>query len=150
MRGILGLDPGWGITAVRIATALVFIQAGYDKLFVAGIPKVAAGMTRYGLPVPEAFAWTAGVMEFFGGLALLIGLFGRGLGLFYAIEFTIAFFWVKLRMASFAEGRLELMLLVAGLLFFLAGPGRAAIDALWLERTTWRTRAADLRARLAA
>ena len=134
MRGIFGIDPGWGITAVRIATALVFIHAGYGKLFVSGVDKVTANMTRYGLPVPEAFAWTAATMELFGGLALLVGLFGRWLGLFYTIEFAIAFFWVKLRLASFADGRLDMFLLASGIMLFLAGPGRAAVDGLWLEK----------------
>jgi hypothetical protein len=41
---------------------------------------------------------------------------------------------VKFAGTGFASGRLELMILVAGILLFLAGPGRAAIDELWLER----------------
>jgi len=31
-------------------------------------------------------------------------------------------------------GRLDLMLLAGGILLFLAGPGKAAIDAVWLEK----------------
>jgi uncharacterized membrane protein YphA (DoxX/SURF4 family) len=104
MRGIFGLDPGWGITAVRLAAALVFIHAGYGKLFVSGVDKVTANMTKYGLPVPEAFAWIAATMELFGGL-----------------------------------------------LFFLAGPGRAAVDGLWLEKGARAApRVVDARGRTAA
>src|ERR1051326_3947565 len=107
MRGLKGIDPGWGITAVRVAAALIFIMAGYTKFFVWGLPKVTENMAKYSLPAP---------------------------GLFYAIGLAIAFFWVKLRMLGFAEGRLDLMLLGAGLLLSLAGPGRAAVDDLWLEK----------------
>ena len=134
MRGILGIDPGWGITAVRVATALVLIRAGYTKLFVWGLDKVTANMASYPMPAPELFAWTATLMELFGGVALLVGLFGRWLGLFYTVEFAIAYFWVKVRMQGITAGNLDLMLLGAAVLFFLAGPGRAAIDSLWLER----------------
>ena len=134
MRGLKGIDPGWGITAVRVAAALIFIMAGYTKFFVWGLPKVTENMTKYSLPAPGVFAFLAATGELVGGIALLVGLFGRWLGLFYTIEFAIAFFWVKLRMLGFAEGRIDLMLLAAGLLLLLAGPGRAAVDELWLEK----------------
>jgi putative oxidoreductase len=134
MRGLKGIDPGWGITAVRVAAALIFIMAGYTKFFVWGLPKVTENMAKYSLPAPGVFAFLAAAGELVGGIALLVGLFGRWLGLFYTIEFAIAFFWVKLRMLGFAEGRLDLMLLGAGLLLLLAGPGRAAVDDLWLEK----------------
>lgn len=134
MRTIAGIDPGWGITAVRVATALIFITAGYTKFFVWGIPRVTESMAKFSLPAPAAFAYLAAIGELFGGIALLVGLFARWLGLFYTIEFAIAFFWVKLRMLGFNDGRLDLMLLAAGILLFLAGPGRAAIDHLWLEK----------------
>jgi len=62
----------------------------------------------------------------------LLGIAGRWLGLLFTIKFLVAFFYVKLP-AGFNGARLDLMLLVGGLLIFLAGPGRAAVDALWLE-----------------
>jgi putative oxidoreductase len=134
MRGVMGLDPGWGVTIVRIAMALIFIDAGYTKFFVWGMPKVTENMTKYALPMPVAFAWTAAVMELFGGIALLIGLFGRWLGLLYAIEFAVVFFWVELRTGGFEAGWLAMMLLAGGVLLFLAGPGCAAADSLWIEK----------------
>jgi len=66
------------------------------------------------------------------GALLLLGIAGRWLGLLFTIKFLVAFFYVKLP-AGFNGARLDLMLLVGGLLIFLAGPGRAAVDALWLE-----------------
>jgi putative oxidoreductase len=135
MRRILGIDPGWGITAVRVAMAIVLIHAGWTKWFVWGVSSgVTAGMAKYGLPAPQVFAYLSATFELVGGVALLAGLFGRWLGLFYTVEFAIAFFLVKLRLTGFVDGRLEMMLLGGALLLFLAGPGRAAVDALWLER----------------
>ena len=135
MRQIWGIDPGWGITAVRVAMAIVFIHAGWLKWFHFGVTAgVTANMTKYGLPVPVAWAFVAATMELVGGLALLIGLFGRWLGLYYTAEFIIAFFWVKLRLMSFPEGRLDMLLLAGAILLFLAGPGKAAVDEYWLEK----------------
>ena len=136
MRGLLGIDPGWGVTLVRVAMALIFITAGYTKVFVWGPDKVVENMAKYGFPVPEAFAWTAIILELGGGLALFIGLFGRWLGLLYAIQFAIAFFFVKLRGGGFSSGWLDLLLLATGLLLVICGPGRVAVDSLWLEKAS--------------
>ena len=57
----------------------------------------------------------------------------RWLGLLFTVEFAVAFFYVKLP-AGFAGARLDLMLLAGGLAIFLAGPGKAAVDSLWLEK----------------
>jgi putative oxidoreductase len=136
MRGIVDVDPGWGITAVRVAMAIVLIVAGWVKWFHWGVTTgVTANFTKYGFPVPEAFAFVAAFMELVGGVALLVGLFSRWLGLYFAVQFAIAFVFVKLRLATFAEGRLDLLLLAGGLLFFLAGPGRAALDERGLEKS---------------
>lgn len=134
MRGILGIDPGWGVTAVRVAMALVLVHAGWVKWFVRGIDAVTASMSRYGLPAPVVFAYLAAGFELAGGAALLVGLFARWLGLFYTVEFAIALFFVKLQAARIAQGQLDALLLAGGILVFLAGPGRAAVDGLWLER----------------
>ncbi len=135
MRGIWGIDPRWGITAVRVAMGLVFIHAGWRKWFQAGVTTgVTNAMRGYGLPAPEGFAFVASTLELVGGILLLIGLFGRWLGLLYTIEFIVAFFYVKLRLQTFADGRLDLMLLAGAILLFLAGPGRAAVDEAWLEK----------------
>ena len=72
------------------------------------------------------------LLDLVGGILLLLGVAGRWLGLLYAIEFAVAFFYVKLP-AGFQGARLDLMLLAGGLLIFLAGPGKAALDAYWLE-----------------
>jgi putative oxidoreductase len=135
MRGIAGLDPGWGITVVRLLTGIILMVAGYQKFFVSGVSTgVTAGMTKYGFPAPAAFAWTAATLELFGGLALIIGLFTRWVGLLVAIEFAIATIFVKLRLLTFADARLDLLLFASGLLLFLAGPGRASVDEAWLEK----------------
>jgi putative oxidoreductase len=120
---------GWGITAVRVATALILIHAGWLKFFTYGVTTgVTASMAKYGLPMPQAFAIAAATLELVGGALLLIGLLTRWLGLLFTIQFAIALFYVKLRMATFAEGRLDLMILAAAILFMLAGAGRLAVD----------------------
>jgi len=127
MRGILGIDPGWGITPVRVVMALILIVAGYAKMSV-GMPAVAASFAKY--PIP--FAWIAApliaVLELVGGLFLLGGYGTRILGLLFVCEFIVTTFWVKVRLMGWLDGRLELMILAGALLVVVAGPGRAALD----------------------
>ncbi|OLB92916.1 MAG: hypothetical protein AUH30_21125 [Candidatus Rokubacteria bacterium 13_1_40CM_68_15] len=131
MRGILGIHPGWGITAVRVAMAIVLIGAGWGKMN-AGMTTVASNFEKMAIPMAGIAGPFIAMLELVGGTLLLLGIAGRWLGLLYTIEFTVAFFYVKLP-AGFLGARLDLMLLTGGLLIFLAGPGRAAVDALWLE-----------------
>jgi putative oxidoreductase len=130
MRGIAGIDPGWGVTAVRIATALILVHAGYHKV-AGGLDKVAAGFAKMGIPLPEVAAPAVATFELVGGAALLIGLFGRWVGLLVALQFAVISFAIKGPRSPFDEWYLDLLLLAAGILLFLAGSGRAAVDERW-------------------
>jgi putative oxidoreductase len=132
MRGVLGIHPGWGLTFVRLAMALIFILAGWQKLG-AGMDAVAGNFARMGIPVPGVSGPFIAILELVGGAFLFLGLFGRWLGLLYAIEFAVATFYVKMP-SGWGPARLDLMLMVGGLALFLAGPGRAALDDMWFER----------------
>ena len=128
MRGVLGIDPGWGITPVRIVMGLIFVVAGYTKLTVTGLPSVTAGFARYAIPLPGLSALLIAVLELVGGLLLLGGFGTRLLGALFTCEFIVATFWVKFRLSGWNDGRLDLMILAGALLLVLAGPGRAALD----------------------
>jgi putative oxidoreductase len=127
MRGVFGIDPGWGITPVRIVMGLIFVAAGYAKMSI-GMPAVAASFGRYAIPFPWIVAPLIAVLELVGGLFLLGGYATRTLGLLFVCEFTVTTFWVKFRLMGWIDGRLDLMILAGALLLVLAGPGRAALD----------------------
>ena len=132
MRGILGIHPGWGITTVRVAMALVLIVAGWGKMN-AGMAMVTGNFEKMAIPMAAIAGPFIAILELVGGALLLLGMASRWLGLLFTVEFAVAFFYVKLP-AGFPGARLDLMLLAGGLLIFLAGPGKAAADSLWLEK----------------
>lgn len=134
MRGVWGIHPGWGVTVVRVAVAIVFIVAGWTKMN-AGLSAVTAGFEKMAIPMASIAGPFIAVLELIGGVLLLLGIAGRWLGLLYAIEFTVAFFSVKLPV-GFSGARLDLMLLAGAILIFVAGPGKAAVDEYWLEKGT--------------
>jgi putative oxidoreductase len=121
---------GWGNVAVRVVAGLILAEAGYRKLFQVGLAGVQGGFAKMAIPLSEVAGPFIAVLELVGGLGVLLGLFGRWWGLLFAIEFTVAAFYVKLPQGWNAM-RLDLMLLAAGLLLALDGSGPASLDALW-------------------
>lgn len=71
----------------RLLLALMFIMAGFDKL--THIQGTAGYIASGGLPLPVVLAVLAGVLELFGGLALVLGYQVRWIGLALAL-FTLA------------------------------------------------------------
>ncbi len=47
MRGIARIQPGWGITAVRVGMAAIFIVAGYHKFAVGLGGLISSGLTGW-------------------------------------------------------------------------------------------------------
>ena len=134
MRGIFGLDPGWGVTVVRVVMGALLAAHGYAKL-ADGVGGVATFFAKTGIPLPEVSAVFVMLLELVGGLLLVIGLFARWLGLLYAIQFLVIVFYVKrFPTAGLRAAEFELILLAAAVLLLLAGGGRASVDQLWLER----------------
>jgi putative oxidoreductase len=133
MRGIWGIHPGWGITAVRVVMGIILFLAGWSALR-AGMDKVTGSFAAMGMPLPEISGPFIVILELVGGPLLILGIFGRWLGLLYAIQFLVAAVCVNLPGGGFNAVRLDLMLLAGAVLLLLAGPGRAAVDGLWLEK----------------
>jgi len=127
MREFFGIERGWGITVVRVVTGIILIVAGLQK-FMTGLGVIAAGFEKIPIPLPGLTAPFVSVLELVGGVCLLVGLWTRWFGLIFALEHLVTTFWVKFRMQGWNSGRLELMLVAAGILFLLSGPGEAAID----------------------
>lgn len=70
-----------GLLTLRAALGVVFIYHGGQKLFGLfggyGLAGTAQWMGSIGIPLPYVSAIAAGSAEFFGGLALLLGLWPR-------------------------------------------------------------------------
>lgn len=111
------------LLVLRIVAGLIFIIHGWGKLFggVPGIPGFTGYLTTLGVPAAGFFAWAIGILEFFGGIAVLLGIATRPLAGLLAIEMAIAFLLVS---RSLPKGDLELALF--GIAFALAMGGGGA------------------------
>jgi len=83
MKGIVSVDPGWGITAVRVMTGLLFAVHGYQK-FAAGIGGVVGFFAKIAIPLPGLMAPFIATLELVGGILLILGLATRVLGCLFA------------------------------------------------------------------
>lgn len=128
-----------GIAILRVIVGIVFTAHGYQKLFVYGIAGVKGAMTKAGTPMPMVVGPLVTLLEFFGGLALIVGLLTRLAALGFAIEMLGAILIVHLAGGFFLPAGYEfaLTLLAASLAITAAGPGSFSIDAM-LARTPAR------------
>jgi len=133
MRRVAGLHPDWGITLIRAMTGLLFAVHGYQK-FAAGLGGVSAFFAKIAIPFPAITAPFIAALELVGGILLFLGLGTRVIGCLFAVEMLVTTLWVKLPGQGWNASDLDRMLLVACILFVLAGPGAAALDRLWWER----------------
>jgi uncharacterized membrane protein YphA (DoxX/SURF4 family) len=133
MKRVVGVHPDWGITVVRLMTGLLFAIHGYQK-FAGGIGGVAAFFTKAAIPFPGLMAPFIAILELVGGILLILGVATRVVACLFALEMLVTTLWVKIPGQGWNASDLDRMLLVACVLFVLAGPGAAALDRLWWER----------------
>ena len=129
-----------GLTIVRVITGIIFMAHGGQKLFSFGIAGVTAGFTQMGVPLPGITAPLVAILEFFGGLALVIGLLTRLAALGLAINMLGAIFLVHLAAGFFLPQGYEfaLLLFMTSLALVIGGPGRYAIDDMIARRRSVR------------
>lgn len=132
----LRTNPDLGLTVLRVITGTIFVAHGAQKLFVYGLDGVAGGFAQMGIPFPTIVGPMVGLLELFGGLALIAGLLTRLAGAGLAINMLGAFLIVHLPAGFFLPNGYEfvMMLGASAITLTLTGAGRYSIDALMGRR----------------
>ncbi|MDQ6830222.1 MAG: DoxX family protein [Gemmatimonadota bacterium] len=126
------LRPAVGLALLRITTGAIFLMHGYQKLFVMTIPGVTRFFTKAAIPMPGVTASLITLLEFVGGIALVLGLFSHVFALLFVFDMLGAIMFVHLKNGFFAPTGFEfpLGLAVSSLTIAFAGAGAYALDAM--------------------
>jgi putative oxidoreductase len=125
MQSLEKLKP-LALLLLRFALGVIFIHHGYPKLF-GHTRETIESFVRMGLP--GYLAYVSGLIECFGGLTLIVGLFTRVVGLLLTIELAIGIWKAGHLVANpMAVGTYELPLVLAASAFALAAFGAGAVS----------------------
>lgn len=111
---------------LRLAAGIVLILHGYGKLF-GGLAAFMGMLTKIGFPLPSALAWAVAILEFFGGIAILLGWWTRRVAWLLVAEFVIIILFVK--KFAFPLADTDLLMLGIALTLALMGAGSMSLDA---------------------
>lgn len=114
---------------LRIGVGLIFVLAGWGKL--TGIENVQAFFGNVGIPLAGIMAWVVALVEFVGGLMVLIGYKVKIPSLLLAFIMVVAILTVKLGGdGGFSGMRVDIMLLVSSLAIAILGSGGYSVEGM--------------------
>ncbi|MEB0207028.1 DoxX family protein [Pseudomonas sp. CCC3.1] len=136
IQTVLGTRAGYGLTVLRIFVGIVFAAHGSQKLFGwfggGGLAGTAQWMESIGLAPGTLMALLSGGTEFFGGLALIVGLLARPAALGLSFTLLVAIFSVHIHNGLFmANNGYEFALALLGgtVAVLFEGAGKLSIDS---------------------
>lgn len=134
---ILSTNTSLAPLVLRVPVGLILAAHGSQKLFGLfggyGLQGTGQWMESIGLQPGVLLAGLAGSAEFFGGLALVLGLLVRPAAWLTAFTMLVAIFSVHINNGLFMSNNgyeYALVLFVVSVSLFISGGGRASVDAI--------------------
>jgi len=119
------------LSVMRIVAAFLFVQHGAQKLFGFLAPAGAA------TPPLLSLMGVAGVLEFFGGLLVALGLFTRPAAFILSGQMAVAYFMVHAPQGFWPiqnKGDLAMIWSFVFLYLAVAGGGEWSLDRAWRRK----------------
>ena len=120
----------------RLVMSWIFLSSGFTKL--TDVAAFSAGLAKRGVPAPSFMGWLGAIVEFGGGVLILLGLKIRYAAilviLFVIVATLIAHRYWEYPVDQIVAQRTNFwknITIIGGLLFmFLAGAGRYSVDGM--------------------
>jgi putative oxidoreductase len=126
----------YALAALRIVTALIFIEHGTQKLFAFPAPPAS------GLPALLSMSGIGGIMELVGGLFILVGAFTRPVAFLLSGEMAVAYWMFHAPRSVFPllnGGDAAILYCFVFLLFVFTGPGAWSVDGALTKSDRYRS-----------
>ncbi|UCF21285.1 MAG: DoxX family protein [Gemmatimonadota bacterium] len=120
--------PEWAAIALRVALGAVFMTHGWDKLTGPLGTPLGFNIESWGWPYPVVWAWGVALIEFFGGLLIIVGLLTRFAAAFIAGVMGVAILKVKFASGFVGGFELDFALLMIAIALVFCGGGRVSVD----------------------
>jgi len=142
LNKILRTDAGIAALILRVPVGLILAAHGAQKLFGwfggNGLAGTAGWMSSIGIEPGYLMAILAGSAEFFGGLALILGLLTRPAAVAAAFTMLVAIFSVHISNGLFTANNgyeYALTLMVALIALAVQGGGQLSVDQALTQRS---------------
>jgi len=128
----LGRDAILFAARVGLAVLMLWhVKVAWD--YTGGVGGMVRGFDALGIPFPEAAARFNLALEFFGGLALILGLGTRTVGLLMAVNMAGAWHYVHTSGLYAMDGNgpeLVIAIALVSLMLAATGPGRVSVSRI--------------------
>ena len=126
---------GLALLALRIGVGVELMVHGWPKI--KSPASVAGFMGQLGMKPALFWTWIVALVEFLGGIALILGLLTRPVAFFVTIQFLIIAFYLKPKKMKVpfttpqgAGWEWDWLIMMMGLALLLAGAGAYALDSV--------------------
>lgn len=123
------------LLVARIILGVVLVAHGWPKL--KGFKGTAGWLASIGLKPGELFAGIAVLVEFFGGLMLIFGLFTQCVAALVVLQFIVIIAKVNWKKGLVGGYELDLVILGLALTLWTVGGGTKSLDALFGLTIFW-------------
>lgn len=122
----------WPVLLVRLALGIILIAHGWPKL--RDLKTNAKNFDGMGFRPGRLFGTVAAILEFFGGIALILGIFTTEVAALLALQFIVILIWKwfkKTPLTGAYGWELDLIILAALIAIFSLGAGAFSLDRIW-------------------
>ncbi|MCR4328711.1 MAG: DoxX family protein [Patescibacteria group bacterium] len=132
MFPLLGIWSDWGLLLLRVIAGIVFVVHGWPKF--RKMHETAVSFESMGFKPGKLWGPAVAILEFFGGIALLVGFATELIAALLCVQFIIIIIWKVTKGQKFVSGwEYDLVLLGVVASLIVLGSGMFSLDKLFFS-----------------